>query len=350
MKKHPKTFSKIVCAAAALMVLLLANGASGQDHPVTPLTCSRGYNVAGHCTHGPDPAPAGVDVGRKRSTNEIVADSAATTSNAAVPCYGDGSSGNRIQVVYAHGQDVPDRFDALRDALVGWVGNVDLTFNDSAAATGGTTHVRWVTDADCNIAIQRVTLSATGDDSFSNTVSGVKALGLNRTDRKYLIWVDATKYCGISTLTNDDRPDQTNANNRGPSYARIDSGCWGSVRSTEAHELMHMLGGVQYTTPHTSGGGHCTDEYDRMCYADSLGVTVTYPCAATSYERLFDCNHDDYFSTNPPVGSYLATHWNTATSSFLEGTAVPVTTTTTSTTAPTTTTTIKKGKGGGRPH
>ena len=45
-------------------------------------------------------------------------------------------------------------------------------------------------------------------------------------------------------------------------------------------------------------------------------VPLTYPCAK-SYERLLDCNHDDYFSTSPSPDSWLGQHWNVADSSFL---------------------------------
>jgi hypothetical protein len=280
------------------------------------------------CSHGPDRAPPGVDVTRARSTSDLIAAteelcgpagcSETTTPSGSIPCYGDGVSGKRVQVVYAHAADVADRYGDLASSLTQWVANVDRTFNDSAAETGGIRHVRWVTDDQCNLTVQRVRLSSTGDDTFTGMISELRSVGLTRTDRKYLVWADARVYCGIANMYRDDSPGLTNLNNGGPMYGRTDTGCWGGTRSVEAHELMHLLGGVQYTAPHSSGGAHCTDAYDRMCYADSTSVQLTYPCALTAHARLFDCNHDDYFTTKPSVGSYLATHWNTASSSFLE--------------------------------
>src|SRR5918999_6303911 len=55
------------------------------------------------CTHGPDPAPAGRDVRRSRSVEQLTAPfggAEGTTAEGAgqsVGCFGDGSDGNRVQ-------------------------------------------------------------------------------------------------------------------------------------------------------------------------------------------------------------------------------------------------------------
>jgi hypothetical protein len=110
--------------------------------------------------------------------------------------------------------------------------------------------------------------------------------------------------------------------------ARIDRGCWGGINpSIEAHELAHLLGGVQPSAPNANDNYHCTDDADALCYDDD-GVPDGLVWAHGSqvalrnvcppfHERLLDCGHDDYFHADPPPGSYLATHWNVAASSFL---------------------------------
>ncbi len=117
----------------------------------------------------------------------------------------------------------------------------------------------------------------------------------------------------------DDVSRTGNANDgRYASYSRIDANCWSSsYSSVPAHELTHNLGGVLATAPHATTHGHCFDDADIMCYDDGSGIPMRHVCAAAQ-EQLLDCNHDDYFSTRPTAGSFLASNWNTASSSFLD--------------------------------
>ena len=103
---------------------------------------------------------------------------------------------------------------------------------------------------------------------------------MTRSDRKYLVWVDAAVgICGLGEVYGDTRPGQENRNNRGPSYARVDTPCW---QYAELHEIFHNLGAVQRDAPHPSAAWHCTDEADVMCYDDDgSGPTVmTVVCPA----------------------------------------------------------------------
>lgn len=281
----------------------------------TDRVCQGGFRVKNTrlCTHGPDPAPAGVNVHESTAPIESFA---GTTSSLAI-CDGDGSSGLRTQVIYVRASDKPDRYSTYLASFRQWAAEASAIYNASAAETGGVRHIRFVHDASCNILVKNVKLSSTGDDHFGNTVNELEALGYNRTDRKYMIFVDARVLCGIGSMFVDDQPGAANWNNSGSSYSRIDEGCWQGF--VAAHEHMHNMGGVQDSAPHSSPYGHCTDEYDVMCYVDGPGVTMTISCSDTAHENRFDCRHDDYFHTNPPAGSYLATHWNTANNLFLIG-------------------------------
>jgi hypothetical protein len=275
------------------------------------------------CTHGPDPAPKGRDVRRRRSTLELRRAAAETASpstpsaTAGIECVGDGVSGNRVLTVYAYPATGVDRYADIAPLIRGWAADVDGEVDASAAETGGTRHVRYVTDSGCELVVEKVSLSGGALGSFSTMESELLSKGYNRDDRKYLVWVDWNEYCGIADLWLDDSALASNLNNGrtgvGPMFARVDNGCWGYA---EKHELVHNLGGVQNSAPNSSGYGHCTDESDDMCYVDAPGVVMRQICPA-EHERLLDCNHDDYFHTDPVAGSYLATHWNTASSSFL---------------------------------
>ena len=295
--------------------------------------CGNGFEVggpgSGRCTHGPDPAPAGVDVTRPRSLAALAAEepsSVAQEGAGSILCIDDGTSGRRVQAIYAVASDKADRFASIAPLIPQWATTVDGVFNASAAQTGGVRHVRWVTNPDCSLSVTKVVLSPSGDDSLSDTEDELYAKGFNRADRKYLVWTDANVYCGIAGIYADDRPGQENHNNgvawASPLVGRVDSGCWGRSNSVEAHELVHMLGGVQRSAPNATSGFHCSDEYDRMCYMDEPSTILSYVCPSTQ-EKLLDCNNDDYFSTAPPTGSYLATRWNTANSAFLTAASAP---------------------------
>ena len=276
------------------------------------------------CSHGPDPAPEGVDVRVARGPRQAGSEAGVpvTAGAAQVPCYGDGSTGPRVQLVYARASDRPDRYAEFLPSFQAIAARLDAVFVQSAAETGGERHVRFVTDASCTPVVNRAVLSAAGDDDIDATIGDLVAQGFSRSDRKYLVWMDANVYCGIAEVYDDDRPGLDNPNNGNPSVpgmvARVDNGCWGLSSLVEAHELMHNLGGVQSTAPRGTSRNHCTDDYDRMCYNDGSGEPVTVVCPAASHDALFDCNHDDYFTTaRPGPTQYLASHWNTANSVFL---------------------------------
>jgi hypothetical protein len=285
------------------------------------------------CIHASETPPAGVDLGERPSTDELkerrfgeekeppelAGTAGVAAAGRSIACVGNGTDGNRVQVVYARASDVADRYASLAGLLVQYAADADYQVNMSAGLSGAGRRVRFVTEG-CALSVARVTLSPAGDDSFSAMRSEVRAQGFTRNDRKYLVWVDAAVgICGLGEMYSDDRATPDNANNRGPSYARVDAPCWGYA---EAHELLHTLGGVQDSAPNSSGAGHCVDENDTMCYVDTSGRPLVNACPGLPSWQV-DCNIDDYFNAAAPAGSYLARYWNVANSSYLEGAEAP---------------------------
>ncbi len=259
-----------------------------------PGICGRGLGIRSRrlrdeCIHGRDPAPRGYEVEDRRSADELEAEAEAPGPGAGadVPCIGDGASGDRVEAIYAYPADESDRFEQIAPLIEEWAGSVSQTFDDSAAETGGSRRVSFLTPG-CRLVVRRERLSAAGDDDFGATVNELSARGYNRTDRTYLVWMDSNELCGVGFV--------------GAGFARVDNGCWGYA---EAHELAHNLGAVSLSAPNSSGGWHCIDEYDRMCYSDEPDHPVMSLVCPDSHELLFDCGNDDYFSTAPPPGSFL---------------------------------------------
>ncbi|CAI9403101.1 hypothetical protein [Nocardioides sp. T2.26MG-1] len=293
------------------------------------------------CAHA-DQAPPGVDVDKHVPTAVLEArtGAAAAAVEAAqdegvpvaaqvaavsdrVPCDGDGTSGYRVQAIYVVTSDRTNRFAAVGDQIKQWASGVSTVFNLSAAKTGGVRDVRFVTvangDGTCSPSVLNVTLPPGSFTSFGSTITAMRNAGYTAPNRKYLMWVDGTGQCGIAQTYLSSGAGQDNPNNGSyAQFARIDTACWGGSQSVEAHELSHTMGSVQGDAPHATAAGHCYDESDRMCYADGGGKAMQQICSPDQ-ETLFDCNGDDYYSTYPPAGSYLANHWNTANSRFLIG-------------------------------
>jgi hypothetical protein len=250
---------------------------------------------------------------------------AGLTSHVDPSCDGDGTGtdGNRVQVLYVVEANHTNRFNDVLPLLRDEVANVDDTFALSAAETGGGIRVRWVFEpGTCAPVIDPVVVPAGSLADFGSTITAVRNAGYTDVHRKYLMFADAAVLCGIGDLYLDDSKTGNYNDGLAAMFSRVDTGCWQTTTqygSTAAHELMHNIGGIQGSAPDSTPYGHCDDDNDLMCYSDGPGVTMQNVCAPT-HEPLFDCQHDDYFSTAPASGSYLATNWNTADSSFLHNT------------------------------
>jgi hypothetical protein len=280
--------------------------------------CGMGYLLsdAVFCTHGPDPAFGGYAAQRSVESLGVEGLIRSAAARPFLFCDGDGKNGKRLQVIYARAGDKPDRYAEYVESIRTWAWEADEIFDLSAHITGGHRHLRYVTDADCQIDVWNLVLPPSADDSFKATITALRALGHQDNERKYLLFMDATLYCGIGTIENDSRAGADNLSDTQTGYARIDSGCWSGHAA--AHELVHLLGGVQNSAPNASGGWHCVDENDLVCYSDATyQPALKLACKGIDYEELLDCNHDDYYHTNPAPNSYLATHWNVANSAFL---------------------------------
>ncbi len=199
------------------------------------------------------------------------------------------------------GADKPDRYAEMVPLIEGWAGDASRRVRESAAETGGFRDIAWVT-SNCSLSVAHAVIPATADDDLGETADALADLGFDRSDRRYVMWVDANVYCGIAYVSG--------------LYSRVDEGCFGYA---ELHELVHNLGGVSLSAPNTSGGWHCTDEWDDLCYSDSPLRPAMRLLCPPAHAALLDCNHDDYFSTSPRAGTFLsnAPGANTADSPFL---------------------------------
>lgn len=267
--------------------------------------------VAGrtYCTHGNDAQV--VDSGSAALAEVAAAAPSRATARAA--CLDDGVSGPRIQMIYVHANDQPDRLGQLLPNLRRLASEMDGIVDQSARKTGDPLRIRFVTDGQCQVDIPSFAVNHAGISGFGDMIRQLKDAGYDKMDRKYLLMVDANAFCGVGSFLKDDNP-TTDAHDF-TGYARIDTPCWDP--GTMIHELSHTLGAVQYSAPNTSKGAHCIDEWDVMCYSDEpFKPKMRDVCSDGLQEFRLDCNDNDYFAAIPAPGSYLSNHWNTARSIY----------------------------------
>lgn len=277
------------------------------------LDCSVTRGALPVCTHGGDP-----QLHRLPSLVTAEGGPSGSTTGTGIGCYGNGRDGHRVQAVYARAEGSADRYSTVLPDLRRYAAGTDAAFDRAAKTTNGRRHVRFATTPSCELDVLRTLLPASAFRSMGSLVDALQVKGFQQSSRSYLVWADVSVLCGIATMYVDDSPGLDNLNNGSmPSYARVDRPCWGKA---EVHELVHALGGVQPSAPNSTGGYHCSDGADVMCYDDKTARSTQRSVCAASSTQVLDCRHDDYFSTAAPRGSYLQTRWNVARSSFLTAT------------------------------
>ena len=275
-----------------------------------------------------------------------------TPVTAPLVCFGDGTSGPRVQVLYAYVAGRPNRAAEVRRRLSrDWGPRMQAMI--TAASKGKDLAIRFAFNPGCNglsMPVVRVA-SAKGEpeEQFARLIAALQDLGHTRTDRKYQVILDSwttNGVCGLGELAPTmDQPHPANVHDGAPTAAghtdamssagapevvpiprysvvfRSTFGprgpdCWEAGQSraeVQLHELFHTLGAVQLSAPHSDDGGHCTDTPSVMC---PVRRRPTVPACAKQRVEVLDCGFDDYWDPDPPSGSYLATADNIATSVY----------------------------------
>jgi len=334
-------------AGVLLAVPTTAGAGARPDYGTAPECAGLRIITAGGelCTHGGDEAPVGggnrgPGGGEGGAVRVRASGPSVAAAVAPAPCPGDGRAGKRVRVLYGYPKGTNNRIGMWRGFIRDAVALADANLDAATAVTAGQ-HYRLYCQDDSSVTVTPVKLKPIkgGSYSFNDVIGSLqrqRALDLGRKDYEdprfvYSIFVDNIGCCyapaGQGTLYDDDSSNPAgNLNNAtwGAKYSMIrlgfsdvlEAGFW-------QHEVGHNLGAVQNSAPHASGGFHCYEESDLMCYDDGGtyfaggGSIVTNCVAMPDGQEVWDCGADDYYAQSPANGSYLDDHWNLVDSDWL---------------------------------
>jgi hypothetical protein len=324
-------------------------GGLGFSKLITPHT-ERGFS----CVH-----TAG-DVFNPYSAAMAMSLGAKKPATAKVPCYGDGQSGPRVQMIYGYYQGLPNRSALVAKQLrTEMAPRMQAVIN--AQSLGHELGIRFAWTKGCGaidlitvkfpVSVQNATDPRDPGGQITRAIEYLASHGFNRQDRKYQVLWDGWNNgaCGIGELAlagpasslplnplSEGLPTLGGHTDPGTvvplpntKYSMVFNHAGGKTGPScfntqgiskvvpQIHELFHTLGAVQLDSPNANTG-HCNDAPSIMCPGQGPGYgggISNKSCAKVLVETL-DCNMDDYWNPDPKVGSYLFNHWNIAKSTF----------------------------------
>ncbi|MCW2923661.1 MAG: Conserved putative secreted protein [Thermoleophilia bacterium] len=273
-------------------------------------------------THGGDAPGVGGSRAAEAPHMPGSTDALANASVADIQCAT--ATERHIELVYAYPSNKPNRIAAvtgpMRQAIYQASAFIDAESRAIDASSGRRLRVLCSGGLPVVQAVQ-LPAAGTGGTDYQDVVDGLLGAGFpsptynSTSPRRVVTFYDnpaSSGAAGTGDLWIDDDAGAGNLNNKGGRYAvEFD---WGSSHLPHwdvlLHEASHNMGAVADAAPDASGNGHCNDGLDIMCYADG-GGTSNYTTSECTYER-YDCGADTYFNPTPAPGSWLATHWNVA--------------------------------------
>ena len=232
------------------------------------------------------------------------------------PCVSDPRREFHVQMLYVHASDSPDQYhkraSLVREMLL--IANGVLV--NEAKRFKRTVEVRVACKND-QPWIRNVKLPTAWDDTHAGTVfNDLIDAGFDSVLAKYWVWFDGhPPNVGELGIAQSYPYGQPNSPSHPANLGAMTAITWGGTGAgginTMLHEGGHTLGAVSITSPNSTGGAHCIDGPDVMCYRDGGPRAEAYR-ANICARAHFDCNNDDYFHPKPGKKNYLYRNWNLA--------------------------------------